>query len=216
MAHPEVVLDYTSASSVDTTSFSATAPARWIQCYGAGSVMVSDNGTTPTTRTYTVNGSETITGEWTAYTSTTCSRVRIGTTWPPPPALPSPAPTNLAGGTSAVNGILPGTNIAAFTDNGTVNTASFAALPGYVYTFNFQATGAQIAFPKATALIDGQTIGLINQGTGATANTIVPTGTDNVGVFASGNTAGTAATPASLKTQVYTAVQTIGSWVPGL
>lgn len=93
MAHPEVTIDYT-GSTPDTTSFSTTNPARSILCYGAGTVVVADNGSTSTSRTYTVTGGEVIVGEWIAFTSTTCSRVRMSTSNQVPPAAPSASITS--------------------------------------------------------------------------------------------------------------------------
>lgn len=214
MAHPEVTLDYTSGSSADTTSFTAANPARQIQAYGAGSVVVVD--ASGTSRTYTMNGGDSRRGEWTAFTSTTCSRIVMTTDVNPltPPAY-SASPVNLAGGNGSVTGILPAGNAQDFADAGTIYTAAFTPATSVMHPFNFQATG-NINFPKISAAINGLSVGLLNLGTGATAVTLVPSGTDSMGVVASGVTAATAASPASLKSQRYTANNTLGQWVPGI
>src|SRR5262249_5880261 len=80
MAFPEVTIDYTSGSSADTTSFSTTAFAKSIFAYGAGTITMLDCSTSAgVSRTYTVTGGETIPGSWQAFTSTTCSRIRVST-----------------------------------------------------------------------------------------------------------------------------------------
>lgn len=213
MAHPEVTADYVAASPADTTSFLASNPARWIAAYGAGVVnMVDANGVS---RQYTFAGSDMRVGEWTAFTSTTCTRVAIGTTWPPPQPFPFPSAVNLAGGPAAVTGVLPAAQAQDWADSGTIAQVAFTAIPNTMHPFNFQNT-ANINFPKINAAINGLTVALLNLGTGATASTLVPSGTDSLGVVAAGVTAATAAGPTSLKAQRYTPNLTLGQWVPAI
>lgn len=216
MAHPETTTDYTSPSA-DTTSFSATSPAKWIQCcVGAGTVVMLDNSATPVSKTYVFTGGEVIRGEWTALVSTTCTRIRIGTSNEAASAIPtSGLPVNLGGGNSNVTGTLPASNVQDWGDSGTIYTVAFIPTPGNMHPFNYQVTG-NINFPKITALIAGQPVALINVGTGATASTLVPTGTDSMGAVAAGVTAATAAGPKSLVAQRYTPNLTLGQWVPSI
>jgi hypothetical protein len=221
MAHPEVTADYTSASGADTTSFgngagSNAQPARWIQCYGSGNIVMLDNSATPTSRTYTVSGSETISGEWTSFVSTTLTRARIGTSWPPPPAMPNNAPVNLAGGAAVLTGILPAANVQPWADAGTFYVTGFNVAIQTVHPYNLQTQTCNINFPKITSAIDGLKVALVNHGTGATVSMLFPSGTDSIGVVANGVTAATAAGPKSLTAQTYTAVLQTGQWAPGI
>ena len=71
---------FTSASSADTTTF-ASAPnmADWAQIIGAGStVLVVENGDSLTITTDAAEPSALIPGPFTAFTSTTATRVRMG------------------------------------------------------------------------------------------------------------------------------------------
>lgn len=111
---------------------------------------------------------------------------------------------------------IPGTLQQDYVDDATIHTGTFTVVAGVMHAFNFQATGANINFPVVTSLLDGFRVGLINQGTGATANTLVAGGTSNVGIVGSGTTGATAAAPASLRAQTYVANNTLGSWIPGL
>src|SRR5271166_2064242 len=203
MAHPDVTVDYTSGSGADTTSFNAANPARWIQVYGAGNVVMLDNSAVPVSRTSTCTGSEVIVGEWTAFTSTTCTRLRVGTSLPAPQPFPFPSAVNLAGGAAAVTGILPASNVQDWVDSGTVFTGTFTGLVNVMLPFNFQTTSS-INFPKITAALGGLSIGLVNLGTGQTGSFLVPSGTDSMGVTAAGATSVTALGPTSLKAQRYT------------
>lgn len=110
---------------------------------------------------------------------------------------------------------IPATLQPMYADDPTIHTVAFTVVPGEMHTFNFQNT-ANINFPSVSAIIDGFAIGLINQGTGATASTLSPVGANNVGVVGAGTTGATAAGPKSLSVQTYIANNTLGSWVPGL
>lgn len=215
MAHPEVTSDYTSPSA-DTTSFSASAPARWIACYGAGTIVMLDNSATPASKTYVVTGSEVISGEWTALVSTTCTRIRIGTSQPAPQPFPFPSAVNLAGGAAAVTGVLPASQAQDFVDAGTVFGGAFSAIVNTMHPFAFAVTAANINFPKITAAINGLSIAIMNLGTGATASVLVPSGTDSMGVVGVGVTAATAAGPKSAVAQRWTGCLTTGQWSPAI
>jgi hypothetical protein len=204
MAHPDVTTDYTSGSSADTTSFTANAPARWIYAYGAGDIVVKDNADTPATKTYTVVGGDVITGEWSAFTSTTCSRIRMGTT--------SVAPS----GTPAATAITPGTSIQAYADGGAALSAAFNAAIGYMYLIN--PSGATFAYtlPAISASNNGMKIAVVNVSTGSTATVAAPTGSDNVGNCAGASTGATAAGPTGGAVKVYTANDTVKAWLVGI
>ena len=220
MAHPEVAIDYTSGSSADTASFSVSAPARWIQVYGGGTITVLDcSGTNNVgvSRTYTVVGGEVIQGEWQSFTSTTCSRVRLGTSATPPVTAPAAVlPLNLAGGPTTLYGILPAGNVQDWVDAGTVQTAPFTATVNWLIPYNMQTASVVISFPKISAALNGLSVGLVNQGTGATTTILTPSGTDSFGPVAVGVTGATAAGPASLKAIRYTPNLTTGQWIPNV
>lgn len=100
-------------------------------------------------------------------------------------------------------------------DNVTIHSAAFTVVPGVMHTFNFQAT-ANINFPAVSQLLDGMKLAIINQGTGATASTLVAGGTSNMGVAGAGTTGATAAGPKSLSVQNYVANNFLGAWIPSL
>jgi len=204
MSHPEVTLDYASGASADTTSFSTANPARWIQVYGAGTVVVTDNGATPTSRTYTCLGGEIIAGEWIAFTSTTCTRVRMTTSNVAPsfgPSLAAVQPANL---------------IQRYLSGGAALTAAFTAAIATVYLIN--PSGATFAYtlPAISATNDGQPIAVVNVSTGSTATVAAPTGSDNVGNSAGTATGATAAGPVGGAVKVYTASNVTKAWLVGI
>ena len=110
---------------------------------------------------------------------------------------------------------IPATLVQSYMDDATLHTAAFTVVPGLMHSFNFQAT-ANINFPAVTALIDGYKVALINQGTGATASTLLSSGTTNIGIVGNTTTGATAAGPTSLTKQTYVANYTLGAWIPGL
>lgn len=100
---PGRVKEYTSASSADTTSWdSAPEMADWIQIIGAGSTVAEDErGTSVTITTDAAEPAAVIPGPWSAFTSTTATRVRMGNGPPPAPVVPAsavPATTSATGG----------------------------------------------------------------------------------------------------------------------
>lgn len=128
---------------------------------------------------------------------------------------PDPSKIPIAIGIAPFPAGVPATLQNDYIDDATIHTAAFTVVPGVMHTFNFQNT-ANINFPAVTSLIDGYRLALLNQGTGATASTLVGSGTTNIGLVGSGTTGATAAGPASLKVQTYVANNTLGSWIPGL
>lgn len=202
MAHPEVTVDYTSGSSADTTSFSASNPAKWIYAYGAGSIVMVDAG--GTSRTYTVNGGDDIPGEWTAFTSTTCSRIRAGTTSNMPRSIPAFSTT------------VPGTALQTWADGGIAATSGFTVAPGTLHKINPNSTTFAITFPAISASNAGQRVGIVNVATsGTTATILTPTGSDSMGNSVAA-TGATAAGPTAGLSQVYTADNTVKKWISGV
>lgn len=204
MAHPDITLDYTSPSA-DSTSFSAANPARWFQAYGAGTVVMLDNSTTPVSRTYVMSGGDERVGEWTALVSTTCTRIVIGTTATQRPAVPP-----------ASSLIIPGNLVQSYLDGGVALTAAFTATIGTMYLIN--PSGATFAYtlPAIGASNDGQKIAVVNVSTGTTATVAAPTGSNNVGNSAGTATGATAAGPTGGSVKVYTANNTVGAWLVGI
>ncbi len=203
MAHPDVTIDLTSGSSADTTSFTAANPARQIFCYGAGSVVLLDNAATPVSRTYTVLAGDVIPGEWSAFTSTTCSRIRMTT-----------AVSTMAGG-AALPTIVPATQVQNYVNDATTHSAAFNCLVGYMHKISV--TGATFAYtlPAITSAIDGQHLAIVNVGGGTTATVAAPTGGDAV-IIATGSTGATAAGPTTGVVKVYTADNTLKQWYTGI
>jgi hypothetical protein len=204
MAHPEVTTDYTSGSSADTASFSAANPAKWIAVYGAGSIVVLDNSATPASKTYTVLGGEVIPGEWTAFTSTTCTRVRMTTTNARPAFGPS------------LSAVVPANLLQRYLSGGAALAAAFTAAIGTVYLINPSGATFAYTFPAITAGNDGQAIAVVNVSTGSTATVAAPTGIDNVGNSAGTATGATAAGPTGGLTKVYTANNQTKAWLVGI
>jgi hypothetical protein len=202
MSHPEVTIDYTSASSADTTAFSAANPARCVYAYGAGSIVLLDAG--GTSRTYTVNGGEDLMGEWTAFTSTTCSRIRISTVATPPRTSPAFSTT------------VPGTSLQTWADGGAAATSGFTVAPGTLYKINPNSITFVITFPAISASNAGQRVGLVNVATsGTTATILTPNGSDSFGNSAAA-TAATAAGPTAGLATFYTADNTVHKWLTGV
>jgi hypothetical protein len=204
MAHPDNTVDFTSGSTADTTSFSSSNPARWIACYGAGSIVVKDNASTPASVTYTVNAGDVFPGEWTAFTSTTCSRIRMTSTNLPPSFG------------SAFSSTVPGNMVQAYVSGGAAQSAAFTAAIGYVYLIN--PSGATFAYtlPAISGSNDGQKIAVVNVSTGSTATVAAPTGSDNVGNCAGTATGATAAGPTGGNVKVYTANNQTKAWLVGI
>lgn len=204
MAHPDVTKDYASGDSADTTSFSANNPAKWIAVYGAGSITVKDNASTPASVTYTVGAGDVLPGEWTAFTSTTCSRIRMTTA--------NGAPSF----GSAFSSVVPGNMAQAYLSGGAALTAAFTTAVGYVYLIN--PSGATFAYtmPAISASNDGQKIAVVNVSTGSTATVAAPTGSDNVGNCAGTATGATAAGPTGGNVKVYTANNQTKAWLVGI
>lgn len=203
MAHPDVTIDYTSGSSADTTSFSATNPAKWIACYGAGTVTVKDNAATPASVTYTVGAGDVIPGEWTAFTSTTCSRIRMTSA--------NGAPSF----GSAFSSVVPGNMYQAYLSGGAALSAAFTAAIGTMYAIN--PSGATFAYtlPAISASNDGQKIAIFNVSGGTTATVAAPTGSDAIAIT-TGSTGATAAGPTGGNVKVYTASNQFKQWITGI
>lgn len=171
MAHPEVTLDYTSGSSADTSSFSATNPARSIQCYGAGTITVQDNASTPASRTYTVLGGEVIVGEWSSFTSTTCSRVRMSTSNEVPPAAPTATATSPTRTSSAVTSA--NTTLVSLSDL-SVNVSAGQKIAGVIRIFANNSTsgeGIKFALDGGSATFTSIEFGFTGTPGGATLGT---------------------------------------------
>lgn len=204
MAYPEVTIDYTSGNSADTTSFTTTNPAKSIYAYGAGTITVLDCvGASGTSRTYTVLGGETIPGTWQAFTSTTCSRIRMSS-------------QNMRQAASSVGAVVPANLVQSYLSGGAALSAAFTAAIGYVYLIN--PSGATFAYtmPAISASNDGQKIAVVNVSTGSTATVAAPTGSDNVGNCAGTATGATAAGPTGGNVKTYTASNAVKAWLVGI
>jgi hypothetical protein len=209
MAHPELTVDYTSGSGADTTTFASTNPApnpaRQIYAYGAGTVTVVDaSGTAGVSRTYTMSGGDTRVGEWTAFTSTTCSRIVMSTSTQPIAAVPAFSTT------------VPGTSLQPYVNGGATLSAAFNVAAGFMYGINPSSVTFAITFPAINATIDGMKIAIINVSTGSTATICTPTGSDNVGNSAGAATGATAAGPTGGAVKTYTADNTRKAWLVGI
>ncbi len=204
MAHPDQTQDYTSGSGADTTTFTVANPARQIVIYGAGVVVMYDNASTPASHSYTVTGGERITGEWSSFVSTTCSRIRATSVADPVMAPPT------------VTALVPGNNVQAYLNGGATLIAAFTAAIGTFYAINPSGATFAYTFPAITASNDGQKIGVVNVSTGSTATVAAGTGSDNVGNSAGTATGATAAGPTGGLTKVYTADNTRKTWLTGL
>lgn len=206
MAFPEVTIDYTSGSSADTASFSVANPAKSIYAYGAGTITVLDctgAANVGASRTYTVTGGETIPGTWQAFTSTTCSRIRMSS-------------QNMRQSASSVGGVVAGNLVQSYLSGGAALTAAFTAAIGYVYLTNPSGATFAFTFPAITASNDGQKIAVVNVSTGTTATVAAPTGSDNIGNCAGTATGATAAGPTGGNVKTYTANNQTKSWLVGI
>lgn len=163
--------------------------------------MVDKGGTT---RTYTVSGGETIPGEWTSFTSTTCSRIRVTTS------------VQQGMGAFSVGATIPGNLVQSYLDGGAALSAAFTAAIGTMYLIN--PSGATFAYtlPAISASNNGQKIAVVNVSTGSTATVAAPTGNDNVGNCAGASTGATAAGPTGGAVKVYTANNTVKAWLVGI
>jgi hypothetical protein len=115
MAFPDTTVEYTSASSADTTSFSFSVPALWITCLGSGTVVMQDctgTGSPPAgvSRTYNVSAGEILRGSWQSFTSTTCSRIIVTTAGQA--VQPAPSFSSINGSTVPAGGSLTTGNVA--------------------------------------------------------------------------------------------------------
>lgn len=197
------------AGVADATNANRRYPT-WLQVVGAGTVTVvnEDGSSVP----LVCGGGEVFYGTVKEITSSTATRVRLGTGQAPPspPSGINVAPLNLAGGSSSVTGVLPGANVARFA-NGGVQGAAFTAAVGTMYSVN--ATGAtfSIAMPAISSTNDGMAIGFANISTGSTATVLTPSGSDSVGQ--TGGTGATAAGPAAGLTAQYVADATNHKWL---
>jgi len=204
MAHPDLCIDYASPSA-DSTSFTSANPARSIQAYGPGTVVMLDNSATPVSRTYVFTGGDSRVGEWTALVSTTCSRITISTV-----ANLAPAPVPLVGL------VQPANLVQSYLSGGAALSAAFTTAVGYVYLIN--PSGATFAYtmPAISASNDGQKIAVVNVSTGSTATVAAPTGSDNVGNCAGTATGATAAGPTGGNVKTYTANNQTKAWLVGI
>ena len=76
---------FTSASSADATTFAPPNQADWVQIIGAGStILVDESGASVTLTTDAAEPVLCLPGPWQAFTSTTATRVRMGSGGPPP------------------------------------------------------------------------------------------------------------------------------------
>jgi len=105
---PDWTQDYASS---ETATFGGTvvngvpssAYPTWMQVYGAGTVvMTNEDGTDGT---YTCLGGELITGTWTALVSTTCTNIRLGSGGGPAGAPSSPVPGTTAATTTTLGSV---------------------------------------------------------------------------------------------------------------
>lgn len=207
MAFPDLTLDYTSGSSADTTTFSTSNPAKSVYAYGSGTITMLDcsgAANVGVSRTYTVLGGETIPGTWQAFTSTTCSRIRVST-------------ANMRQAASPSSGaVVPANLVQSYLSGGAALSAAFTAAIGTVYLIN--PSGATFAYtlPAISASNDGQHIAVVNVSTGSTATVAAPTGSDNVGNCAGTATGATAAGPTGGNAKVYTANNQTKAWLVGI
>lgn len=134
-------------------------------------------------------------------------------------AVPNPTTGNVDVGLPSVplslaTGILPGPQVQSLADPGLVYRSSFTVVLGYMHPYDFTAANQVINFPAITALLAGQAVALMNQGTGATGCTLVPNGADSLGIVpGTGATANGVATGAAVR---ITPCFTTHQWVPGI
>lgn len=84
------VREYTSISSADTTTFAKPNQADWVQIIGAGStVVVTEAGNSRTIVTDAAEPGAVFSGCFSAFTSTSATRVRLGRGDPPALAIPA-------------------------------------------------------------------------------------------------------------------------------
>lgn len=113
--------EFTSVSSADTSTFSGANAADWVQVIGAGStVVVTKAGESRTITTDAAEPAAVFKGKFSAFTSTSATRVRMGRGGMPAIVVPAsavPATTAAVGGTtmsvapaSAATPIAVGTN----------------------------------------------------------------------------------------------------------
>lgn len=197
--------EYTSGSSADTTSWAAPNQADWVQVIGAGSTVIKNES--GTSRTITTDATEPVVvleGPFTAFTSTTATRVRMGR-GKAPPALPPPYGV----------GVLSATAQQMFATDPTVRTGAFSPTAGYQHSIN--PSGATFAYtlPAITSANDGMAIRVVNVSTGSTATVAAPTGSDNIGNSAGSATGATAAGPTGGAVKTYVADNTRKAWTVG-
>lgn len=90
--------EFTSVSSADTSTFSGANAADWVQVIGAGStVVVTKAGESRTITTDAAEPAAVFKGKFSAFTSTSATRVRMGRGGMPAIAIPS---TGVASGTT--------------------------------------------------------------------------------------------------------------------
>lgn len=101
---PAKFKQYTSGSSADTATFAAPNQAEWVQIIGAGSTVLKDEaGNSITLTTDAAEPSLSVPGPWSAFMSTSATRVRMGMGKPPAIVVPAsavPATTSAVGGTT--------------------------------------------------------------------------------------------------------------------
>lgn len=190
---------FTSASSADTTTF-ASAPnmADWAQIIGAGStVLVVENGDSLTITTDAAEPSALIPGPFTAFTSTTATRVRMGNGQAPPIVVPAsavPATASATGGVQlSVAPAVAATPIAVGTNDPRVCTVEIPIV----------LTLADGAFPECTVWIPGVVATIT--GASLSANAAITQSDTNYLTFTLGirdGAGGSASTVASKSTQV--------------
>lgn len=188
---------YTSGSSADTTTWAATdGRADWVQVIGAGSTVVVDGD--DHILTITTDAAEPdacLPGPFKAFTSTSATRVRMGTGPMPPIAVPAsavPATSSAIGGSSlSVAPAVAASPIAVGTNDPRVCTAEIALplvladgtmaestvwIPGVIATI----TGATLSFNAAVTQSDSAYLTLtlgIRDGAGGSASTVASTTT---------------------------------------
>lgn len=142
--------EYTSASPADTTTWTNPGQADWIQIIGAGvTVVVTEKGNSRTITTDAAEPGAVIAGSFSAFTSTSATRVRMGRGDPPALAFPV---TGLASGV-ALSGL------SAFTAETEVNGAL-----GEIYQDLKSAQGIIRLGPTDFTLADGTPLAVFVDG----------------------------------------------------
>lgn len=98
---PAKIKQFVAASSADATTFAAPNQADWVMIIGAGSTVLKDEaGNSITLTTDAAEPVLCLPGPWSAFTSTTATRVRLGMGKPPIVAIPPTSVLDYVAGTA--------------------------------------------------------------------------------------------------------------------